>query len=301
MKAIIFLLIFFNSLFSFDFNLKPIKLNENSYYFYGKEDYFSMINGGNISNSAFIITKNSVILIDTGSSYKYGKQVIEAIKKITNKPIKYIINTHHHPDHFLGNNAFKDVNIYATQYTIDEIAKNGKLYITNMYNLLGEIEKNTETKVPNKTLNKQILSLDDYKLELYYLHGHTKSDLVIYDRNTNILYSSDLVFNHRALATPHANLKEWIDSLKFLKLIPYDICIPGHGLVFRDKKPIEQNILYLETLEKNLTYGIKNGLDIFEILSLDVPKDIQRFSIFKEEYERSIINLYNRYEQKLEK
>lgn len=293
MKTLAFIVLFANLLFSFDFDLKPVKLKDNSYYFYGKEEYYSKQNGGDISNSAFIITKNSVILIDTGSSQMYGEQVKKAIKKITNKPIKYIINTHHHPDHFLGNSAFKEVDIYATTDTSEEISTNGKLYIKNMYMQLGTIEKGTSVKTPNKILRKKTLILDGYPLEISYLHGHTKSDLVIYDKNTNILYSSDLVFNHRALATPHANLKEWINSLKKLEKIDYDICVPGHGVAFNDKKPIEQNIKYLQTLEKNLNYGLENGLDTFEILELEVPKDIKGFSMFEEEYERSIVNLYN--------
>lgn len=294
MKILAFLGLFINLVFSFDFDLKPIKLKDNSYYFYGKEDYFSKLNGGDISNSAFIITKSSVILIDTGSSQMYGEQVKKAIKKITNKPIKYIINTHHHPDHFLGNSAFKDADIYATKETAQEISTNGKLYIKNMYTHLGNIEKGTSLKVPNKILTKKTLKLDGYPLEILYLYGHTKSDLVIYDKNTNILYSSDLVFNHRALATPHANITQWISSLKKLKKIDYEIAVPGHGIAFRDKRPIEQNIKYLQTLQKNLNYGLKNGLDTFEILELEVPKEMKDFSMFEEEYERSIVNLYNK-------
>jgi glyoxylase-like metal-dependent hydrolase (beta-lactamase superfamily II) len=110
-----------------------------------------------------------------------------------------------------------------------------------------------------------------------------------------------LIFNHRALATPHADLEKWILSLKNLQKFDFDVCVPGHGVAFKDKKPFAQNIKYLTFLKNRLAYGRKNGLDIFEILALDVPKDIKSFSIFKEEYERSIINLYNRYEKELKK
>ena len=72
----------------FDYKLKPIKLAENSYYFYGKEEYFSKENGGDIANSSFIITEKSVILIDTGSSQQYGKQVKEEIRKIKSVGLK---------------------------------------------------------------------------------------------------------------------------------------------------------------------------------------------------------------------
>lgn len=133
-----FLILFcYTFLFSseFDFKLKPIKLNENSYYFYGKEEYFSIKNGGDIANSSFIITKNSVILIDTGSSALYGEQIKNAISKITSKPIKYIINTHHHPDHFLGNSAFTNSDIYSSKFTKEEDRKEWRIIYLKPYEL----------------------------------------------------------------------------------------------------------------------------------------------------------------------
>ncbi|MGA1939656.1 quinoprotein relay system zinc metallohydrolase 1 [Arcobacter sp. YIC-310] len=281
---------------SFDFKIKPIKLTENSYYIYGKEEYFSKENGGDIANSAFIITKNSVILIDTGSSVEYGQQLKKAIKKITNKPIKYIINTHHHPDHFLGNYAFKDVKIYATKHTKDDIKNNGELYISNMVNLIGKIAYTTKIKIPNTLLEKKELVLDGYKLKVLYLNGHTKSDIVIYDEKTKILYTSDLVFNNRALATPHANLQDWIKALEKLKTIDFKVLVAGHGKASYNKKVLDENIFYLQYLDTTLKNAVKQGFDTFEILEQEHPKEVQNYSMFKEEFERSIINLYPKYE-----
>ncbi|PLY07960.1 MAG: MBL fold metallo-hydrolase [Arcobacter sp.] len=300
MKNLFFIVLSINLLFanSFDYKLKPIKLSDNSYYFYGKEEYFSEKNGGNIANTAFIITKNSVILIDTGSSKEYAEQLKEAIKKITNKPIKYVINTHHHPDHFLGNNAFKDNKIYASKFTQNEISQNGDLYIMNLVNIVQKAMQGTKMEAPNVILNTKTIDLDGYKLDVLYFDGHTSSDIVLFDRKTNILYTSDLIFNKRALATPHANIKKWISSLKKLKKINYSILVPGHGKASKSKEPIKENIAYLEFLENSLINGVKNGLDIFEILSKPVPNNIKEFSMFEEEYERSIINLYPKYEQK---
>ena len=61
MKYLIFISLFMNLLFGFDFQIKPIKINENSYFVYGKEEYFSQQNGGDIANCAFIITNKSRI------------------------------------------------------------------------------------------------------------------------------------------------------------------------------------------------------------------------------------------------
>lgn len=174
MRNLFFVVLFLNLTFAFEYNLKPIKLSDNSYYFYGKEEYFSKQNGGDIANSAFIITKNSVILIDTGTTVDYANSMKKEISKITKKPIKYVINTHHHPDHFLGNKAFEDAKIYATQHTIDDIKNNGEKYVSNMVNLIGEAVYSTRAMAPNTLLETKKLILDNYELEIFYLDGHTK-------------------------------------------------------------------------------------------------------------------------------
>ena len=298
MKYLIFILLVFSSLKAFDYKLKPIKLNENSYFFYGKEEYFSPLNGGDIANVSFIITQNSVILIDTGSSYEYGLQIKKEIEKITSKPIKYIINTHHHPDHFLGNSAFQS-DIFATDYTKNEITQNGDLYIVNLVNIVQSAMKNTKVKAPNKNLNSKILDLDGYKLEILYLDGHTKSDVVLFDYQTKILYSADLVFHKRTPATAHADIKKWIKSLEELEKIDYKFLVSGHGIATTSKKPIKENISYLRFLDETLKQSAKNGLDIFEILEKPIPKEFESFTMFKEEFERSVINLYPSYEKDL--
>lgn len=298
MKYLIYILLIFSSLKAFDYKLKPIKLNENSYYFYGKEEYFSPLNGGDIANVSFIITQNYVILIDTGSSYEYGLQIKKEIEKITSKPIKYIINTHHHPDHFLGNSAFQS-DIFATNYTKNEITQNGDLYIVNLVNIVQSAMKDTKVKAPNKDLNSKILDLDGYKLEVLYLDGHTKSDVAISDYQTKILYSADLVFHKRTPATAHADIKKWIKSLEELQKIDYKILVSGHGIATTSKEPIKENILYLRFLDETLKQSAKDGLDIFEILEKPIPKEFESFTIFKEEFERSVINLYPSYEKDL--
>ena len=299
MKYFILIICYLTLSFSndFDYKLEAIKLSENSYYFYGKEEYFSKENGGDIANASFIITANSVILIDTGSSKSYGEQVKKQIEKITSKPIKYILNTHHHPDHFLGNSAFSSSDIYAADFTKNEIEQNGDSYIVNLVNLVGEAMNNTKIKAPNQVLTAKTLDLDGYKLDIFHLDGHTQSDIVIYDENTKILYASDLVFNKRTLTTPHANMQNWLKSLEELEKINYSILVPGHGLASKTKEPIKENIAYLNYLDNTLKNSVKEGLDVFEILEKPIPKEFESFTMFKEEFERSVINLYPSYEK----
>ena len=301
MKYILLTLFLFTSLFSkeFDFQLKVQKVTKNTFMVEGKEEYFSAKNGGDISNSSFIVTNEGVIVIDTGSSYYYGKQLKDAIKKITKKPIKYVINTHHHPDHFLGNSAFEGSTILADKYTKEYIEKNGDSYIVNLINITQIAMKDTLVLAPNKELKEKYVKLGNHKLKVIYLNGHTKDDIVLYDETTKTLFASDIVFNNRTAATPHANINQWIKTLKNLRKIPYDVLVPGHGKISTTKEPINQMINYLTYLDNTLKNAAKKGLTVFEILEQTKPKEFQSLSMIEEEFERSVINLYPQYEDKI--
>ena len=301
MKIIIFALIFALSVFSkdFDFKLKAVKITTDTYMVKGKKEYFSRENGGDISNSIFIITKEGVIVIDTGSSYLYGKQLLKEIRKITQKEIKYVINTHHHPDHFLGNLAFKGANIQALAYTKKYIEDNGDEYIVNLINITLHAMKETEVLAPNSVIKGPYLSLGKHKLKVLKLKGHTKNDLVLYDEYTKTLFTSDLVFYNRTAATPHANISLWLKTLEKLKKIPFSILVPGHGEITRGKEAINQMIDYLNYLDETLKKAASKGLSVFEILEQKIPKRFENISMIKTEFERSVINLYPLYEDKL--
>jgi uncharacterized sulfatase len=304
LKKLFLLTIFSMSLFAnnYDYNLKPIKVAEDTYVFIGKKEFFNVRNGGNISNTSFIVTKDGVIVIDTGSSSKYGNQMLEAIKKITDKPVIKVINTHHHPDHFLGNSAFKDSQIFATKHTKDDIQNNGDLYIDNLYNLAYKWMEKTRVYAPNielDPLKNKYIKHGKHKIKLIYLEGHTKSDLALYDEYTKTLFASDLIFYNRIAATPHANIKTWISTLGKLRQVDYKVLVPGHGPISKEKEPFDQMRRYLIYLDKTLKNSAEKGLSVFEVLNLQKPKEFANLSMIEDEFERSVINLYPKYENSL--
>ncbi len=303
-KQLLFLSLFSTVLFASDYNynLKPEKIAENTYVFIGKKEFFNIRNGGDISNTAFIDTKEGVIVIDTGSSAKYGEQMIKAIRTITSKPIITVINTHHHPDHFLGNSAFKDSQILATKYTKDDIANNGDLYISNLMNLTYKWMEGTEVKAPTKELDElknKYIKLGKHKLKVIYLDGHTNSDIALYDEYTKTLFASDLIFYNRIAATPHANIKNWISALEDLRQVDFKVLVPGHGPISTQKEPFDQVKRYLIYLDETLKNAAEQGLSVFEILQLPKPVEFVNLAMIEDEFERSVINLYPQYENAL--
>ncbi len=96
-----------------DYALKPRLIADDTWLLEGSTDNFAKDNGGNIVNTAFIVTEAGVVVIDTGPSRRYGEALRQAIASVTDKPVIQVLLTHHHPDHALGNQAFKDVPIGA--------------------------------------------------------------------------------------------------------------------------------------------------------------------------------------------
>ncbi|MBU3014153.1 quinoprotein relay system zinc metallohydrolase 1 [Poseidonibacter lekithochrous] len=305
-NQLLFLSLFSTVLFAndYNYNLKPEKIAENTYVFIGKKEFFNVKNGGDISNSAFIVTQDGVIVIDTGSSSKYGEQMLKSIRTITSKPIVTVINTHHHPDHFLGNSAFKDSEILATKYTKKDIVDNGDLYIGNLFNLTYKWMQDTKLKAPTKELDElkdKYINLGKHKLKVIYLEGHTSSDIALYDEYTKTLFASDLIFYNRVAATPHANIENWIKALEDLRKVDFKVLVPGHGPISTGRESIDQMKRYLIYLDKTLKDSAEQGLSVYEILQLPKPVEFANLAMIEDEFERSVINLYPKYENALMK
>lgn len=274
------------------YTLDPVEVAPGCYAVIGSEGYFTAANGGNIANIGFVVTSAGVVVIDTGPSRRYGESLREAIGKITPQPIERVLITHGHPDHYLGNQAFTDVPVYGGATTTQLIKSSGEDFTVNMYRLVGDWMRGTESLAPTRTVEAGPFSVGDHRFRLFRFDGHTGEDLVLLDETCNVLYAGDLVFNRRTLSTPHANLDAWIASLEQLKQISFGIMVPGHGAVSEGLAPIEQTLGYLHWLKRRLHRAFDAGLDITEVMELPLPDRFSPFALARDEYRRSVHNLY---------
>lgn len=281
------------------YNLKAEKVAENTWIFQGVLEDFSNRNGGNIVNTAFVVTEEGVVVIDTGPSLRYGKAMRNVIEGITDKPIKVVYNTHHHPDHFLGNQAFSDVDIQALPETGKQIAMHGDAFATNMYQLVGDWMRSTEVFLPSSPVKSDELKLGSHRFKLMSYTGHTGSDLVILDEKTGVLFASDMVFYKRALTTPHTpGLNIWLNEIEKLREIKYSMLIPGHGPVVTDASAFDQMSEYLVWLDSLLTESAKSGLNMTEVMKLPIPDKFKNVALSRNELIRSVVHLYPKYEER---
>lgn len=274
------------------YELSPVKIAANSYVFIGQSEDFSARNGGNIVNTGFIVTDEGVVVIDTGPSRLYGLEMRKAIASVTPLPVVRVVNTHLHPDHVFGNQAFAEIEIEALPPTTEALRALGEEYAANMYRLVGPWMKGTELRLPSVAPPKASMRLGGHVLEIIALAGHSEADLVVLDHTAKVLWASDIVFLDRAPTTPNADVKSWLASLDAIEALDFETIVPGHGRPATDRRAIAQTRDWLIWLDHTLNAAAGKGLTMTEAMALPMPERFKRLALAREEFVRSVAHLY---------
>jgi uncharacterized sulfatase len=285
----------------FDYGLQARRLTDGVYAFIGLTEDFNTRNGGNIVNTGFIVAPEGLIVIDSGPSLRYGQQMREAMRRVSDKPVLLVINTHHHPDHFLGNQAFAGLPLAALPATIQGIHSEGNAFAENLYRLSGDWLKGSEVLAPTQVLTAGRRDIGGRKIRLLALDGHTGADLAVYDESSGVLFAGDLVFHNRAPTTPHADIQHWLAALEQLTAITrepgFTLLLPGHGAPAPDAAPIRQTAAWLRWLQASLQQAARAGLDMNEVLARPLPAEFAGMPLAASEYRRSVGHLFPAAEQ----
>ncbi|MBF8775378.1 quinoprotein relay system zinc metallohydrolase 1 [Pseudomonas fulva] len=288
------------ALADFDYRLAPRQIAQGTWVLEGSTDNFQKANGGNVVNTAFIVTDAGVVVIDSGPSKRYGEAMRQAIAGVTDKPVIEVLLTHHHPDHVLGNQAFAEVPIAALAGTTELLRQQGDAMAENMYRLVGDWMRGTEVVLPTEVVQPGMREVGGHRLRLLGLAGHTGADLAIFDETTGVLFAGDLVFYERALTTPNSpGLDVWQRDLDTLQALPWQQLVPGHGPVASDTRPFAQMHDYLRWLDGLMREGAEQGADMAEMVRSPVPERFAAISLTRYELIRSVSHLYPRYEKQV--
>lgn len=276
-----------------DFDLSAVEIASKTWAVLGRTDYFDMANGGNIVNVAFIEVPDGVVVVDTGPSKRYGDALRALIEKtLPGKPILRVYNTHHHPDHFLGNQSFDADVIAASAQVIQNIELEGDGFADNMYRMLGDWMRGTLPIAPTVALESDHETVGGRDFSLFYLSGHTSGDFVIRDDQTGVVFAGDLAFLYRAPTTPHADIASWQVSLDKLTSIDKDLLLPGHGPSDSKDESLAQTRDYLNWLYGTISDAVGRGLTMNEAMILPIAPEFEGLGVVRTEFERSVVHLY---------
>lgn len=258
---------------------------------------------GDIANIGFVVGLDAVAVIDTGGSYAVGMALKEALRAVTRLPIRYVINTHVHPDHVFGNAAFLDDDparagaqprFVGHAMLPQAMALRGDAYLRNLKKQLGGGADKSRLVAPGLAVQGHLrLDLGGRKLELTAWPGaHTNNDLTVFDAASGTLWTGDLLFIERTPAID-GDVKGWFSAIDALKNVPATTTIPGHGPVTRDKnRALDRERDYLSTLLHDVRTSIRQGRDMTDTMATAAASERGRWQLFDVVNRRNVNLLY---------
>jgi quinoprotein relay system zinc metallohydrolase 2 len=201
---------------------------------HGVHEEATIANEGGIANIGFVIGDAAVAVIDSGGSPMEGRALLAAIRRVTSLPVRYVINTHFHPDHVMGNMAFlgeKPEFIGHKNLPMGLLSRRDS-YAANYESVFGPGSAKDAILVPSHLVSdRETLDLGHRMLEIRaFPMAHTDSDLVVMDATSQTLFAGDLVFLERCPAID-GSILGWLKAITVLRQVPAQRVVPGHGPV----------------------------------------------------------------------
>jgi glyoxylase-like metal-dependent hydrolase (beta-lactamase superfamily II) len=219
-----------------------------------------------VANNGFIVGPRGVTVVDTGSSYRYGRAMLDAIRKVTPLPVELVIITHQGPEFVFGAAAFRDrgVPILAHQRAAELIRERCAICLKNLIRTLGDDEMaGSRVTVPDRTVEgtTQLDSGGRALQLLYFGPASTPGDLAVLDTSTGVLFAGGLVSVGRIPELRNEQIPGWLAALDKLKALAATAIVPAFGPLAKHGD-LDRLAMYLRDLEAAVRRVFEAGVGL---------------------------------------
>ncbi len=212
------------------------------------------------ANAGIIVGKDGIVVIDTLISAKEAQRFIRDIRAVSDKPIRYVVNTHDHLDHVLGNSEFVKLGatIIAQTDTKAAILKNGAALLqrAKYYGLSDEAMSGTTVAAPSLTFSDAMeIDLGDKKIELLHTGpSHTAGSSIVYIPDSRVLFAGDVLFTNYHPNMRDGDIQGWVKVLDRILSMDVVSIVPGHGPLStkKDIQDMKEYLLIFDAKAKEL-------------------------------------------------
>jgi len=214
--------------------LKPVRIADTVYAVIGDLGNQTDANDGLNANLGFVIGDNAVLVINSGPTRRVAEALHAAIRSVTDKPVKWVVNVNSQNHYWHGNGYFRDLGATLVAHAEAQrlMRELGTGQLESNKKTLKDKAAGTVLAYPTETVTEsRTIQLGKTRVELrHYGNAHTPGDLVVWLPEAKILFAGDLAFTGRLLAVlPIGSTAGWLAGLERVTALGPDKVIPGHG------------------------------------------------------------------------
>jgi cyclase len=253
--------------------------------------YVQLDGSWGLNNCGFLIGRDAVTVVDTCFTEGRTRAFVDAVAGVTPRPLRTLINTHHHGDHTHGNFLVPSATIIGHERCREEVLASG--HIASAF-FQGVEWGNLEVAPPFVTFADELnVYVDDRKVELLFMGpAHTTNDIVAWLPEERLLFAGDLVFNGGTPFVVMGSVAGSLDAIERLKELAPDVIVPGHGAVC-GRDALDAQARYLRLVQATAQQGFERGIPPLE---LAMETDLGDFAGLLDP-ERLVGNLYRAYSE----
>jgi cyclase len=252
-----------------------------------------------IANAGLIVGKESCVAVDALFAPSMTLAFRDEIRRVTNKPVRTLISTHHHVDHTMGNALFPEARIVAHKNARREQERVGKgvleLLRTRIPELVGELD-DVEVRLPDETFDDETEMQLGSGRSIRITHlgpAHTIGDAIVLLPKERLLFAGDIAFHRVTPLGFEGHIGGWIEACKAIDEMNVDTIAPGHGPV-GGKDELREMRGYLETIHEQARGAFDAGRSAQEA-SMGI--DLGEYASWDESEDRLALNVGRLYQE----